>query len=429
MSRYLYGLHEPGGEYLFPEGGWIVHTHELGHDPTANGGVDYRQWDGTPIARLNNGYGPDGTIPKPEFYMDFAKRVGRWANLSPTCSRWIIGNEPNHSVEWPEGQRISAEEYALCYILCREEIRVQYGHADDEVILAAIAPWFVSEGEGWIEYFRKVQTYIAEDDGDIDAFAIHAYTHGSDPYLITANTFMDAPYQNRHFDFQVYKDWMDAILYDYKDRPVYITETDQNEPWLDQNNGWVKAAYREIDKWNKAGNQTIRCLCLYRWPGYDQYVIEGKQGVIEDFEDAMAYEYKWKEDEMADTVIYSDGFEDGFPSFNGIGELMVAKGWKPGWLEDEGNNTVLNRPEFKPAGAAQVRAGEGAQAIHSSFSTIDGAITKSFTVIPGNKYKVSVWGMGITGDGNQPKMGMIVQVDHGETLGYAGGAGDVNSEW
>jgi len=432
VSSYLYGLHEPGGEYLYAKNGvsgWIVHTHALGHNPTDNGGVDYTQWDGTPIARLNNGYNPEGTIPKPEFYMDFAKRVGRWANLSLACSRWIIGNEPNHNVEWPEGQRISAEEYALCYILCREEIRIQHGHADDEVILAPVAPWFASGGEGWLEYFNKVQEYILNDDGDIDAFAIHAYTHGPDPYLITANTGMDAPYQNCQFEFQVYKDWMDSIFYNWKKRPVYITEADQNQPWLNQNNGWVKAAYREIDKWNKAGNQTIQCLCLYRWPDYDQYVIEGKQGVIEDLEDTMAYGYKWKEDEMADTVVYSDGFENGFPAFEGKGELMVAQGWKPVWLEDEGNPSVLNRPEFKPAGAAQIRTGSGTQAIHSSFSTIDGAITRTFTVVPGNKYKISVWGMGITGGGGQPKMGMIVQVDQGETLGYAGGASDINSEW
>jgi len=432
VSSYLYGLHEPGGEYLYAKNGvtgWIVHTHGLGHNPTDNGGVDYTQWNGTPIARLNNGYGPDGTIPKPEFYEDFAKRVGRWANLSVGCSRYIIGNEPNHSVEWPEGQRISPEEYAVCYMLCREEIHKQWQRENDEVLLAAIAPWFVSDGAGWIEYFKSVQVYIRDHDGDIDAFALHCYTHGPDPYLITANTFMDAPYQNRQFNFQVYKDWMDAILYDHKSKPVYITETDQNQPWLDQNNGWVKAAYREIDKWNKAGNQTIRCLCLYRWPSYDQYVIEGKQGVIEDFEDAMAHEYRWKEGEMADTVVYSDGFENGFPAFEGKGELMVAQGWRPVWTEDESSDTILNRPEFKPAGAAQVRTGEGAQYVGASHNTIDGAIAKSFTVIPGNKYKVSTWGMGITGSGAQPKLGMVIQVDHGETIGYAGGACDINSEW
>lgn len=430
MSDYIYGLHEPGGEYLFAESGvdgWIVYTHELGHDPTANGGLDYSIRDGTPIARLNNGYNPNGTIPKPEFYEDFAKRLGRWVNLSLGCSRWIIGNEPNHIVEWPEGQSISADEYAICYMLCRNEIHQQYGHEGDEVLLAAIAPWF-AQIEGWIEYFNKIQLYVWQHGGDIDGFALHAYTHGSNPELITSEQTMDPPYEDERFQFRVYRDWVDNILPKYQEKPLYITETDQNQPWLDQNNGWVKAAYREIDEYNQARKNKVRCLCLYRWPDYDQYGIEKKSGVISDFRDAMAEQYKWKESSMADLVVYSDGFEDGFPAYNGEGELMVAQGWRPEWLEDEGNDTVLNRPEYKPAGTAQIRTGQGAQAIHSSYSTVDGAITKVFTVEEGRQYQVSVWGMGITGSGAQPKMGILLGVNQGEVSGYDGEF-DIVSEW
>jgi N-acetyl-anhydromuramyl-L-alanine amidase AmpD/TolA-binding protein len=76
--------------------------------------------------------------------------------------------------------------------------------------------------------------------------------------------------------------------------PVFITEADQgDEPWRNENTGWVKAAYGEINHWNENNSQKIRSLILYRWPKIDQWAIEGKSGVIEDFREALAFGYKW----------------------------------------------------------------------------------------------------------------------------------------
>ena len=49
---------------------------------------------------------------------------------------------------------------------------------------------------------------------------------------------MDAPFDKRRFHFRAYIDMMDAIPDAMRDLPVYITETDQDVPWLDANNGW-----------------------------------------------------------------------------------------------------------------------------------------------------------------------------------------------
>ena len=77
--------------------------------------------------------------------------------------------------------------------------------------------------------------------------------------------------------------------------PVYLTETDQDDGWRNENNGWVQRAYGEIDWWNKQpGNQVIRAVILYRWPNVDKWGIEGKAGVIEDFKQAMAFKYNWE---------------------------------------------------------------------------------------------------------------------------------------
>ena len=70
--------------------------------------------------------------------------------------------------------------------------------------------------------------------------------------------------------------------------PVYLTETDQDDAWRNENNGWVQRVYGEIDWWNRQpGNQVIRAVILYRWPNVDKWGIDGKAGVIEDFRKAM----------------------------------------------------------------------------------------------------------------------------------------------
>ena len=88
---------------------------------------------------------------------------------------------------------------------------------------------------------------------------------------------MNPPFQDRHYEFRAYQDFMHAIPADMRHLPVYITETDQDVSWLNQNIGWVQRAYGEIDYWNRQpGNQQIRSLVLYRWPKIDRWYIEGK---------------------------------------------------------------------------------------------------------------------------------------------------------
>ncbi len=106
-SQYIFGLHDPGGETIMAEAGrrgWIVFTEAVGSDPNDSSGKDYRPWsnqDFGVICRINNGYGSVGTIPPSNQYADFARRVANFVAASPGCKIWIIGNEMNHSQEWP----------------------------------------------------------------------------------------------------------------------------------------------------------------------------------------------------------------------------------------------------------------------------------------------------------------------------------------
>ena len=76
--------------------------------------------------------------------------------------------------------------------------------------------------------------------------------------------------------------------------PAYITEADQSVPWDEDRSGWVRAAYAEIDEWNRRPDvQRIRALALYRWPRVDRWHIEGRQTVIDDFSEALTQDYRW----------------------------------------------------------------------------------------------------------------------------------------
>lgn len=308
LPRYIFGLHEPGGEWLMEEKGkpgWIVFTHGLGHDPNDHNGLDYRRWSERGfgiIARLNHGYGTAGTIPLPQHYDAFALRVRNFVASSPGCHVWIIGNEMNHGQERPEGQPITPDRYAACYKKCWEQIHNLPGHEEDQVAVGAVAPWNNTtaypgnESGDWVRYFLDILNAIRSLGCQVDAITLHTYTHGHDPALVFSEQKMNPPFHNYHYNFRCYRDFMRVIPPELRSIPVYITETDEDEPWENANRGWVQNAYKEIDDWNTTpGNQQIRALVLYRWPKFDKWHIEGKTGVYDDFRAAMEHEYVWRE--------------------------------------------------------------------------------------------------------------------------------------
>lgn len=353
-SEYLYGIHGPGGEDLILAAGrtgWIVFTGAIGHDPTDRSGIDFREYSERGlgvICRINNGYEPHGTIPHSSLYEAFTQRVANFVCTSRGCRTWIIANETNYAVERPgiqidwsrhpdgqgrnliesdplrhglavrfnvlpdhsneirttraaivsQGEVITPELYTRCYRLCRDAIHLQPGHENDEVLIGAVAPWntqttYPGNPNGdWVQYFREILDILGPQN--CDGFTLHTYTHGPDPNLITSDNKLSPPFQNYHQEFRAYIDFMHAVPPTMRHLPVYITETDQSEPWSDQNRGWVQEAYAEIDRWNQQeDNQLIRALCLYRWPRHDLFYISGKQGVIHDFAEALQFGYRW----------------------------------------------------------------------------------------------------------------------------------------
>jgi hypothetical protein len=328
---WLFGFHAAGGttpadfRYLF-EGkrktGWVLFTEAIGADPNSSGGADFSAWAyggyGV-IVRLNNGYGGAGTLPVQAKYADFARACAAYVQRSRGCHIWIIGNEQNNLREHPGGEQrplehITPAMYAEAFNLARRRIKEVQPEAI--VVPGAVDPYF---GLAWpltgaryrpLDYFREMLAAIE----DLDGICLHTYTHWLDVTLITKPTVFTDPFlqpgtpAEHYYDFQTYRSFAEAIPARWRDRPIYITETNHwvaldHAPqagervqlgWLNRNVGWVRAAYQEIQRWNSTPHaQQIHCLLLYRWTG-DEWALKDKSAVLEDFRQALDNDYRWR---------------------------------------------------------------------------------------------------------------------------------------
>ncbi len=360
FPKYIFGLHDPGGQHLMVEKnkpGWVLVTEELGADPHGPGGPDYSHLSNQGlgvIVRLNHGYGNKGTIPHSSRYDDFAQRCGNFVEGSKGCHVWVIGNEPNLAAERPggaNGQVITPELYARCYQKCRDHIHSRPGRGNDQVVVAGVAPWNVetkypdNPSGDWVKYFRDILDRLA---GQCDGIAIHTYTDGYALDFITNDYWQDAPsYKHLRYQFRSYVDFMHAIPEEMRSLPVYITETDQNLAWKDEPGfRWVRTAYQEIDRWNnEPSNQPIQALILYRWPlvhDQPQWAISTRPHVINDFKAAMSHEYRVRLPGIP-TIYEVDWLAIDMPVSMAPGQTATATLR----LSNEGNTTWLRTGDHK----------------------------------------------------------------------------------
>ena len=372
FPKYIFGLHDPGGQHLMAEKnkqGWVLVTEELGADPHGPGGPDYRHLSNQGlgiIARLNHGYGDKGTIPHSNRYDDFAQRCGNFVAGSQGCHIWIIGNEPNLAWErpgGPNGEVITPELYARCYKKCRDNIRSRPGRENDQVAVAATAPWNIetkypeNPSGDWVKYFRHILDRLV---GQCDAIAVHTYTNGYALDFITNDYWQGAPgYTHLRYQFRSYVDFMEAIPEEMRGQPVYITETDQNLAWKDEpGSRWVQTAYQEIDRWNsESANQPIQALILYRWPlvhDQPQWAISTRPQIITDFKAAMDHDYLVRLPGVS--TIYKVGWLDidmpvsMTPGQTVTATLRLSNGGNTTWVRAGDRKVRLGYRWYTPAG-------------------------------------------------------------------------------
>jgi len=313
MANHLFGMHDwsPDWGKAIKNAGvtaWAVLTCELGDNPDDTSGQDFRQmadYGVTPLVRLNYSHSGKGTLPLSTRYLAFAERVANFVAASPGCRNWIIGNEPNYAnieAPWtPEGdmgerQPITPDQYAACFLLCRQAIQGLPGHEQDDVLLAAVAPWNNqtrypgNELGDWVKYFNHMLTAIGPHN--LEGICLHVYTHGPGTMLITDEARMESPFQDYRYNFRAYQDFLALVPISYRFLPVYITEADQVFPWRNQKSGWITRAYAEISQWNSVpGHQSIKALALYRWSTDDNWCIQTAPQAVAEFYEALENNY------------------------------------------------------------------------------------------------------------------------------------------
>ncbi|BCX03011.1 MAG: hypothetical protein KatS3mg053_0949 [Candidatus Roseilinea sp.] len=304
ICAWNYGLHDPFDRDLFAgsgKTGWVLVTHRV----VTGEGYNYEDWSRSGygvIARLNNDYGGSGTIPTPEHYDAFADQCRRWVLNSRGNLIWVIGNEMNNPREWPNqdpwnpgnnpADAITPERYAACFNKVRAAIKSVQPRAI--VVPGAIDP-FQGPRQSCLEYFEQMLAAIT----DLDGIALHCYTHGYTPELVTSlDRFENDPLRWQYYHFRAYTTLLDVIPPRHRFKPVYITETNPHgaQPWSGGENGWVQAAYAEIARYNHQPHaQQIQCLLLYRWSRDDIYSIVDKPGVQNDIRATIrTTDHRWR---------------------------------------------------------------------------------------------------------------------------------------
>ncbi len=308
LPIHIFGMHDAGAESLFSTAkktGWVVATVQVNPPDSSSDFSALMNAGFGVIVRLNNGYNPNGTLPNSAQYDTFAQQCATFVAGSQGAKIWIIGNETNLADERPGGaggQVITPDKYAQCFAKCRAAIKNLAGHAADWIVPAPPAPWnnqttYLGNANGdWVQYLRDSLTQIAQLKSAPDALALHTYTHGLNPALVTSEDKMNAPFANYHSQFRAYRDFLGVVPTNWRALPVFITETQAADPdwWKNQNVGWIRAAYQEINAWNAvAANQPIQGVCLFRWNiGDARWSISDKSALQDDLRAALQNDYR-----------------------------------------------------------------------------------------------------------------------------------------
>ena len=312
--------------------GWVTATVGVGANTNDSSGANFTAISSrghTVICRINYGYYPEGTIPLPAKWDDFAIRCARFVTNTTGCNIWLIGNELNLAAEWPwDGTQfvyISPQDYATCFRKVYNAIKAV--RPNDKVLPQPCAPWAGPYGSGfqnvngtnyphaampitWTQYEHDMLTAI-QASGGVDGIALHIGSRGY--------TYSDIHSTNKfggldlYSSFYAYKDWIDyGIPQSLYHLPLYATECNgmyfwkgghPEDPSKHYEAGWMQEIFAEINRYNQlaanSGRPIFRCVNFYRWCGFcDGWNIDGasnpyKAQILSDLDAAIGQTYLW----------------------------------------------------------------------------------------------------------------------------------------
>lgn len=297
MARFLHGLHDAGGESLHGgRPGWTLISEEVGLNEQAQG-KDYTDISNQGIGviiRLNYSHMGQGTFPLPQDYTRFAKACASFVRSSKGVSHWIIGNEPNHEGERPQGQVISPQDAGKAFVEVRNAIKTSVGQ---HILVGppAIAPYH-AQPIPWDEYLTLMMVYIMQHGG-CDFLNYHAYARSMAPDMLVNEKEMDSPLEGLSYGFGALWDGFTATPDSLWHLPAMLTEFDITKEWEDRDTGIIEAMYYQLHVSNTDGYwpKIIAGIC-FRWlMGQNSPVdwgMSAKGNLLNDFKKAVAKGYQ-----------------------------------------------------------------------------------------------------------------------------------------
>lgn len=279
MPKLLYGIHDEAGQHLVPPGGWCValaSLSERSYPVLSRPDIHY-------LLRVNWGYGSTGTIPLPHDEETYLNRLDELLEVAKPAL-FIIGNEPNHEQERPQGQPIEPERYADFFLRCAQRVR----SAGAALAPAAVAPYHANPIP-WVHYQQRMLQRIVDSGFVPAALTCHAYTRQHSPQSVHDVSVMSGVLSGTFSGFFTYRDMATYVPLALRSLPIHITEFNPIAGWRDENNHTVRSVYREIDWWNKhKETQKFVSLSLFRYAPFDkQWDFSTKHGVVSDFLEAI----------------------------------------------------------------------------------------------------------------------------------------------
>jgi|CXWL01.1.fsa_nt_gi hypothetical protein len=287
--KSLVGLHDGGGEVLHERAGYAGWTLEYQPLNEGNGPRNYRR-DFTNLTnrgirvlvRVDNSWeSGKGTIPCSSEYDAFAKQAADYIISTVGVTAFVIGNEPNMEppvTNWPTcngaPERITPERYARLFKAIRDAVKTERPSAMLALtpIICAMATNASGEKEHGLDFMKRVYSELGPNG--FDAVTIHSFSSRHDASLVKSEATRSDSRQCT-YEFRSYRDQIKALPSWAKSLPVYITEAGAwdgtpESMFRNQNNGWARAAARDVLEWNASGKQKVDALIYFRWTDSDR---------------------------------------------------------------------------------------------------------------------------------------------------------------
>jgi len=219
FPQFIYGLHDLGGQDRMLNAGrpgWYSTPSICNPNRNQLFGAD-ECWVGV-IVRLNHGYDTTerfhrriNTIYSPHDAPRMSK-TRRRASLAHRQRMNISAERP----QLPDGSRevITAEKYAQCFLKCRTAIKNVPGHTGDLVLTGAPGPYNAETGD-WVQYLVDILNRLER----MSMASRFTRTRTSSPPTNLQRRYDGVPFQNRHFNFRAYRDYMNAIPAQFRSLP------------------------------------------------------------------------------------------------------------------------------------------------------------------------------------------------------------------